>query len=327
MATVAEMVTGLLAREPSDLWSALDDAGLLTMLLPESGGGDGLGLPEAATVLTELARAAAVGPALATIGFGIVPLTMLSPESAIRVPPGSILTAALAEPGQALPPVPSTTATANGDHVLVTGVKIAVPYAEQAHLVLVPTAQGVVLVDPRSSGVQLTRTPSSSGEPEYAVEFTSAPGELISDDIATLYRVAVAAIGAVADGLAAGAVELTAAHLASRHQFGKPLATFQAVAGEIADVYVTSRTIHVAAASAVWQASGRRTDDDSDVLAYWIAAELPAAMQVCHHLHGGIGVDVTYPMHRYYSASKDLARLVGGSSYRLDLVGAACSSN
>lgn len=324
--TVAEMVTGLLAREPSDLWAAVSDAGLVTMALPETAGGDGLGLPEAATVLTELAKAAAVGPALATIGFGIVPLTMLAPKSA-KIAQGAILTAALAEPGAPFPANPETTAVAESGGVRVTGTKVAVPYAEQAERILVPTSAGVVLVDPKSEGVRLTRTPSSSGDPEYAVEFDSAPGELISEDIDTLYRVAIAAIGAVADGLAAGAAALTASHLASRHQFGKPLATFQAVAGEIADVYVTARTIHVAAVAAVWQASQRREADDTDVLAYWIAAELPAAMQVCHHLHGGIGVDVTYPMHRYYSAAKDLARLVGGASYRLDLVGAACSSN
>ncbi|MDJ0393393.1 acyl-CoA dehydrogenase family protein [Rhodococcus sp. G-MC3] len=326
---VAEMVRGLLAREPEDLWTALTDAGLCMMLLPEAAGGDGLGLAEAATVLTELATAAAVGPALATIGFGIVPLASIAePEVlATAVPPGAILTAALAEPGMAFPDDPLTTAVPGDAAMSVTGTKIAVPYAEQAHRILVPTDKGIVLVDPSGDGVKLTRSPSSSGDPEYVVELNCASGVFVSEDIQGLYRIALAAIGAVADGLAAGAAKLTASHLAARHQFGKPLATFQAVAGEIADVYVTARTIHVAAVSAVWQASQRSSANDNDVLAYWIAAELPAAMQMCHHLHGGIGVDITYPMHRYYSAAKDLARLVGGASYRLDSVGAACSSN
>lgn len=327
--TVAEMVCGLLAREPDDLWAALTEAGLCTMLLPESAGGDGLGLPEAAAVLTELAAAAAVGPALATLGFGVVPLVALAePEVlAAAVPAGAILTAALAEPGAQFPAEPSTRAVLDGITASVSGTKIAVPYAAQAHRILVPTDSGVVLVDPGIDGVSVHRTPSSSGDPEYTVDFVSAPGILVSTDVASLYRISLAAIGAVADGLAAGAAALTASHLAARHQFGKPLATFQAVAGEIADVYVTARTIHVAAVSAVWQTSQGSSADDNDVLAYWIAAELPAAMQMCHHLHGGIGVDVTYPMHRYYSAAKDLARLVGGASHRLDLVGAACSSN
>ena len=73
-------------------------------------------------------------------------------------------------------------------------------------------------------------------------------------------------------------------------------------------------------------AEGLEADDDLEVLSYWIAAEVPAAMRTLHHLHGGLGVDVTYPMHRYFSIAKDLARLVGGASSRLDLVGARCSS-
>lgn len=320
--TVAEMVTGLLAREPNDLHASMSEAGLYSMLLPEDLGGDGLGLGEAATVLTELARAASVGPSLATIGFGIVPLVALADPAIVSriVEPGAILTAALMEPGSPFPRVPATRAASEGAAVRVTGTKLAVAYAEQAHRILVPTSAGVVAVDPHTDGVTLTRTPTSTGEPEYVVEFDGAQGEFVSEDIAGLYRTALASIGAVADGLAAGAAELTAAHLANRNQFGKPLATFQAVAGEIADVYITARTIHVAAVSAAWQTRTRSADDDTDVLAYWIAEELPRAMQMCHHLHGGIGVDVTYPMHRYYSAAKDLARLVGGASFRLDLV-------
>jgi hypothetical protein len=48
-------------------------------------------------------------------------------------------------------------------------------------------------------------------------------------------------------------------------------------------------------------------------------------MQTCHHLHGGMGMDVTYPMHRYYSSVKDLTRLLGGPAHRLDLVGVQCT--
>ena len=99
------------------------------------------------------------------------------------------------------------------------------------------------------------------------------------------------------------------------------------MAQQIADVYVTSRTLHVSALVSAWRvAEGLDAADDLDVLAYWIATEIPAAMRTLHHLHGGIGVDGTYPMHRYFSIAKDLARLVGGASYRLDLVGARCSS-
>lgn len=255
---------------------------------------------------------------------------------------GRVLTAALAEQGAAFPALPSTTAVADGDHVVVTGHKIAVPFADIAHRILVPTDAGVVPVAPDAPGVTLTKSATSAGGPEFSVhlEAVRVPAADVLGEgrggVATLYRIALASIGAYADGLLAGATGLAADHLTTREQFGKPLASFQAVAQQIADVYVTSRTLHVAALASAWRvaegldAAGAvdigSADGDLDVTAYWIATEVPAAMRTLHHLHGGIGVDVTYPMHRYFSIAKDLARLVGGASYRLDLVGARCSS-
>ncbi|GAB3905234.1 hypothetical protein GCM10029964_100180 [Kibdelosporangium lantanae] len=120
------------------------------------------------------------------------------------------------------------------------------------------------------------------------------------------------------DGLVAGALELTANHVRTREQFGKPLATFQAVAQQIADVYVAARTLHLATWSAIWRlGTGRDAGPALDVAGYWLAEELPKAMHTCHHLHGGVGVDITYPMHRYYSLGKDLVRIVGGAEERL----------
>ncbi|KMS91076.1 hypothetical protein ACZ91_11670 [Streptomyces regensis] len=62
-------------------------------------------------------------------------------------------------------------------------------------------------------------------------------------------------------------------------------------------------------------------DDDLAVAAYWLAEEAPAALATCHHLHGGIGLDETYPLHRYSSLVKDLVRGIGGAALCLDRVG------
>ncbi|UNM97810.1 acyl-CoA dehydrogenase family protein [Rhodococcus opacus] len=334
---VAQVAAGLLARDLDGdaLWAAFADADLLTLALPERLGGEGLSVTDVGALLTEVGRKAAQVPALATLGFGVLPIVALGDDAQqdallTGLVDGRTFTAALAEPGAQFPARPSVTAVADGDGYSVTGHVLAVPFAERAHRILVPTDTGVVLVDPGAAGVTLTPTPSASGSPEFAIAFDVARGELLAagdDGVQTLYRIALASIGAVADGLLSGATVLAGEHLATRHQFGKPLATFQAVSQQIADVYVTSRTLHVSALAASWRVSeGLDAQDDLDVMAYWIAAEVPAAMQVLHHLHGGIGVDVTYPLHRYYSTAKDLARLVGGASYRLDLVGARCSS-
>jgi len=328
---VADVVTSVFERDNS--WSALVDGGVTALPIPERLGGDGVGLPEVGTVLTELGRHGAITPALATLGFGVIPLLDLaSDEQQDRflagVAKGGVLTAALNEPGTALPDRPATS-FAGGR---LSGTKVSVAYAEQSDWMIVTADNAVVVVSPKADGVRLVRTPTSNAADEYAVTFSDvAVRDADVLDGATAHRVnqlVLAMIGAFADGLVAGALRLTADYVANRKQFGKPLSTFQTVAGQLAEVYIASRTIDLAAKSVIWRLDeGRDADDDLDVLGYWITSQAPPVMQICHHLHGGMGMDITYPMHRYYSTIKDLTRLLGGPSHRLDLVGAQCSSN
>ncbi|WP_084525963.1 acyl-CoA dehydrogenase family protein [Nocardia vaccinii] len=376
---VAEVVVSLLERNTErdiELWPTLVDSGLLAVALPERFGGDDMGLLEVSAMLTELATDAVQVPALATLGLGVLPLIGNLPEALAEkifpaVAKGAVLTAALHEPGAPFTTAPRTTAVAEGGSVRISGRKTAVPYADRAQWILVPTDAGLAVVDGDASGISRVESPTSAGFPEFSVQFDDViiPAEqLLSVELAVLHRLALASIGSVADGLLKGVLTLTAEHVRTRQQFGRPLAEFQAVAQEIADVYVVSRTLHVAAVSANWalathlgsglarswtdgagersggaeegrsEPSGaaardagggvieHRVDDDLEVLAYAVASDLPAAMQKCHHLHGGIGVDVTHPMHRYYSQAKDIARWLGGESFRLDRLGARCSS-
>jgi 3-oxo-4-pregnene-20-carboxyl-CoA dehydrogenase alpha subunit len=328
---VADVVGTVLERENS--WAALVSGGVPALGVPDRLGGDGVGLPEIATALTEIGRHGTISPALATLGLGLVPLLDLATESQQNqfldgVAKGAILTAALNEPGAALPDRPATRLVDGR----LSGTKIVVPYAEQANWMLVTTDSGAVVVSPRADGVRLIATPSSTGADEYAVTFSDVVVD--SDAVlagATALRVnqlVLGAAGAYAAGLVAGAVRLTADYVTNRHQFGRPLATFQAVSAQLAEIYIASRTLDLISTSVIWRlAGGRDADADLDVLGYWLTSEAPPTMQTCHHLHGGMGMDVTYPMHRYYSSIKDLTRLLGGPSHRLDLVGAQCTSN
>jgi alkylation response protein AidB-like acyl-CoA dehydrogenase len=326
---VADVVTSVSERELS--WDALVNGGVTALAVPERLGGDGVGLPEVATVLTEIGRHGAITPALATLGFGVLPLLDLaSDEQQDRflagVATGAVLTAALNEPGAALPDRPSTT-FANGR---LSGTKVRVGYAGHADSIIVTADNAVVVVSSKANGVDVFQTPTSNDSEEYTVTFADVAVEdsdvLAGATAPRVNQLVLAAIGAYADGLVAGALRLTADYVANRKQFGKPLSTFQTVAAQLAEVYIASRTIDLVAKSVVWRLSeGRDADDDLDVLGYWITSQAPPVMQICHHLHGGMGMDITYPMHRYYSTIKDLSRLLGGSSHRLDLVGAQCS--
>lgn len=331
------------------LWKELGRAGLLSLALPAGLGGDGLGVMDVAVLLTEVGRRPASVPALATLALGVLPAVRwgdrdLQQTLLAGVAAGdTVLTAAVREPSDVMPQVPATTATladgsAPGSPGTVSGVKIGVPYAAAADWILVPVSlasgvRRVVIVERSAGGVSLQRTPSATGEPEYTLRLDEAPvsgvlgaaagGRVVTD----LYQLAVAGACCLADGALAAALALTTAHVASRHQFGRPLAAFQAVAQQIADVYISSRTLHLATLSACWRMqAGLEAGDDLDVAAYWLAAEAPAALRTCHHLHGGIGMDVSYPLHRYSSLVRDLARFVGGTEYRLDQLGATAGA-
>lgn len=338
--TVAGLAREILAqeREPSALWKAMAQAGLLTLCVPEEVGGAGLGVVESALVLAEVGRHTAPVPALATLALGVLPVVRAGTAEQQRavlgqvVEEAAVLSAALHEPSAPMTQRPRTSAEPDGAGWVVSGTKIGVPHAASAHRILVPAATpggvGVLLVDPAAPGVTLRPAPTSSGAPEYVMVMDRAPaGALLGGDttgraLRVLHECAVAGASAVGDGVLAGALELTTAHVRSREQFGRPLATFQAVAQQVADVYIAARTLHLAARAACWQlGAGRDAGADLDVAAYWLAREAPAALHTCQHLHGGLGVDVTYPLHRHYAWGKDLARFVGGVEHGIERLG------
>ena len=327
VADLAAEVLGADRPRAADPWKDLARAGLLDVSPP-----DGLGVLEVAVLLTEIGKRAPSMQALATLMTGALPLARWGrPDLLPAVASGELLlTAALREPPQG----PATSVTNDA----ITGLKIGVSYAAESHLLLVPALSdfmivsgsgqiapktahdhgGVFLVSPRGPGVELIQTPSSSGEPEYAVRLDRAPVEGMlggADCARDLYQLAVAGACALADGTVAGALALTRDHVAGREQFGRPLAAFQAVSQQIADVYIASRTMHLTALAACWRlGEGLDAAADLEVARYWCAEQAPRTVRLCHHLHGGIGMDATYPLHRFSSLIADLTRFLPCSS-------------
>jgi 3-oxo-4-pregnene-20-carboxyl-CoA dehydrogenase alpha subunit len=338
---VTDLAAQILADAKPDPWKELAQAGLL-----------GLGLLETAALLTEIGRRAVPLPALATLMTGALPIARWATDDLRQelLPPVAVgellLTAAIREPSDPFPDLPATTVTGN----TITGTKVGVPYAADSGLLLVPARLrtsvivasfgsnttetghdhdvGVVVVAPGAAGVHHTRTFSSSGWPEYTVRFDHAPVAGLlgpAECVRDLYALAVAGACALADGALAGALGLTRDHVAGREQFGRPLAAFQAVSQQIADVYIASRTLHLATTSACWRlAENRDAEDDIEVAGYWCAEQAPQSVRICHHLHGGTGMDVSYPLHRHSALISDLVRFLGGAAYRLER--RACSS-
>ncbi len=334
---IARLAGHLLDEGKADPWKELARSGLLALSLPPELGGDGLGVLDTAVLLTEIGRRATPVPALATLMTGVLPIARWGNGELRRalLPAAAagemILTAGLREPSDPMPRAPAVTVAADGT---VSGTKVGVLYCAQAGRVLLPVsfasgAAGVVIVDPAADGARVTRTPATSGGPEYTLRLDRVPVEHVlggADCLTDLYQLAVAGACSLADGALSAALALTRDHVATRRQFGRPLAAFQAVAQQVADVYVASRTLHLATLSACWRLSaGLDAAGDLAVAGYWCAEEAPRSLRTCHHLHGGTGMDVTYPLHRFSALVGDLVRYLGGAEYQLEQQ--ACSLN
>ena len=307
-------------------WRALQEAGLLSLAAPKEHGGENLGLVEVAVLLHEVGRRASALPAWETLACGLLPLVRSGSETlqadlVPKVLAGELLLApALGELGAALPTQPATTYDDQG----VSGTKIGVPVLDGTTLLLVSTTSAdrgaaVALVDPAGPGVTRVDTRTSRGASEATYTFASAPvlGVLDADVVRSHAIAGLAALGA---GVVEGARDLTAGYIRDRRQFGRALAEFQAVAQQIADVYIASRTFTLTADEVARRLdAGDPAADDLAVAAYWFADRASSVLQTCHHLHGGMGVDETYPLARYFACVRDIARHLGGPAALADV--------
>ncbi len=308
---VRSVVTDVLDKGGAS-WQALAEAGLLALGAPERYDGSALGLPEIGVLLTEVGRRALALPVGDTLASGLLTLVRAGTEEqqAALVPQitsGELqITAALNEVGAAMPESPGTT-LADGR---VSGTKVYVPVREG--LLIVSTDRGAVLIDPTGEGVSRVDTRSSDGLPEASYSFDGAPAlHVLGEGSAALLRAhTIAALALRGAGLLAGARDLTADYIKQRRQFGRSIAEFQAVAMQMADVYVTSRMVSLAAE----EVGARQGTDDLAIASYFFCDRAPRALQTCHHLHGGTGVDETYPLHHYYNQAQDISRHLGGTA-------------
>lgn len=323
-------------------WNAMARAGLLGACLPAEAGGDGCGAVELAVLLREVGARVAPVPAFATLALGAGPIAAHGTSDQRRalapIADGTlILTAAFREPGGLDPADPAAAARTDGAAYVLDAVTTAVPYAAQAHRVLVPArvdggGVGVFLVDPRAEGATLCDHPTGTAAraARLGLDGVRVGADALLGGVAdgaaarTLRRHALAGAAATASGVLAGALLLTTEHVKTREQFGRALAGFQAVTMRIGDVYIAGRALDAALWGGCWRmATG---DPDADDLlaaaAYSVTTQVRDALYTCQHLHGGLGVDVTYPLHRYFAHGKHLAQLLGGPEARLDALGA-----
>ncbi len=324
------------------LWAELAAAGLLGISLPEEVGGAGLGFVETGLLVEAAGRTAAYVPAIETLAAAAPAIARFGTEAQRqRWLPGvvagdTVITTALVELG-GTPGAPSTVAERHGEGWLLTGTKSCVPSGMFADAALVtartgPDSVAVFIVDTSASGVSRERQPINTGQFEAvltldgvkvgsdAVLGTTEDGAAIIEWLVQRTTVAVALAQA---GAAAASLALVAEYTKTREQFGKPIATFQAVGQRAADAYVDTEAIRLTAWQAAWRISeGLPADKEVAIAKFWAADGGQRVVHAAVHLHGGVGVDRDYPLHRYFLMTKHLELTLGGATDQLLQLGA-----
>lgn len=336
---VAELET---ARAPIDdrLWSEIAAAGLLGLAAPESVDGAAL------TTLETVAVAVELGRGLARLPYGQhalagVPLIAEHASSRLSdrllpalVDGSAVLSAAVEEDGNYRAEAPRTRLSGS----TLTGAKVNVAYAAAATVLLVTAALddgacALLAVPTDRDGVSVVETVATGLTPVYTVEFDDVAvddTDVLGGGSATvaqaldLLRLAVAAdqSGAVDAALAA-----TAQYAREREQFSRPIGSFQAVAQRLADGYIDAQALSLTVTQAAWLLSGLADADPGAPTAAVASAKFWAAEaghRVAHtavHVHGGVGIDTSHPVHRYFLRAKQNEFTLGSAPVVLDELG------
>jgi alkylation response protein AidB-like acyl-CoA dehydrogenase len=121
---------------------------------------------------------------------------------------------------------------------------------------------------------------------------------------------------------------MTAEHARTRVQFDRPIATFQAVAQRLADAYVDVEAVRLTLWQAAWRvAEGLPAGAEVATAKFWAA---DAGHRVAHtavHIHGGMGIDMDHPLHRYFLAAKRNEFELGGATAQLLRLGALLAAD
>ena len=337
--------TGDGPRFDRELWTQLAETGLLGSAVPEAHGGAGLGFQEVAAICEAVGRHTAPVPFLETVVLAGLPIAEFGSAAQReawlpKLAAGeAVLTAALQE-DQAEPEKPATRAhpehAGDGDGWVLSGSKIPVPAAELADCVLVPASVegadvGLFLLDPRAEGVRLVALETPTGQPASLLQLdrvrvgpdavlgSIAAGRAILEWLLLRATAAQCAMGV---GICQAALEMTTEYIKERKQFGQPIAMFQAVGHRAADAFIDVQGIQLTTLQACWRvAAGLPAAREVALAKYWVAEAGARVVAAAQHLHGGIGVDRDYPVHRFYLYAKQLELDLGGSTDQLRRIG------
>ncbi len=328
-------------RFDEPLWQQLAEAGLLGAAIAENYGGMGFDFETLCLLLEEVGKTVAAVPVVPVLASAALTLQQFaSPAQCEQWLPGVaagtlLITVALTEPGCDDPARPCTQLTQADDAWTLHGRKHMVVCADRASAVLLSAhldGELVLLaINPTVAGVRLIPQHVTTGEPQYSLHFdgaTVAPEDIIARGpnarcaVQSMVQHTLVANSVMTLGVTETMLKMTAAYTSERVQFGRAIATFQAVSHRAADAYIDVENLRLACQQAASLLSARLDASEAVLIAkIWATDVAHRVSQSSQHLHGGIGVDREYPLFRYCLWAKQLELTLGGGSAYLTRLG------
>ena len=305
-----------------DLWASLASTGVVGATIDEQFGGSSLSFLGVTALLENVGKYAAPIPVLETIITGALPIQEFGSieqktELLPKIAAGElIVTTALISSGNAT--------IEDGQ---VSGSFDFVSFGLEADMLLLPTESGAFIVESGSPGITLEPRETTAGHSQAAIVLKNVDaqqlGTVTSEEFITWVRLRVdSAICSIMAGACEASLGLASEYTKIRQQFDRAIATFQAVSQRAGDAYIDTEAVRLTSRQAAWRISAGLPAKEQVAIARWWASE--AGFRVVHaatHLHGGVGVDRDYPLHRYFLMARQLELTLGNSEEQLENLG------
>lgn len=327
------------ATYDDELWNTLAEQGLLGICVPEEFGGTGLGFVELCSILEEQGRRASPVPLFSSLVLGGLPIAQFGSTAQKEKWLGALatgavkLSAAIADLGMTTAVAKTVNAKQQGDSWVLNGEKHAIQDGAVANAILVPAVDSegktrVFLVDTKATGVTVQAQQNFSGTTKANLVLENASAELLGTAgegeaiLKWLEQHADTALTAMQVGVCDEALKRTAAYTCERKQFGAPIGSFQAVAMRAADAFIDLEAMRSMAWQAMWRlSSGLDCDIEVRAAKWWACNGSHRIVHAAQHLHGGMGSDIEFPIHRFFILSKEISFTLGGGAVQISKLG------
>lgn len=331
------------------LYKEMADLGLLGLIIPEEYGGAGGNLMDLALVIEEAGYATLPAPFLSTISYGVLPIINHGTEAQKRdllpkIANGELIfTSALSE-SQAHYNLKHITSFADkrGGEYNLSGSKLFVPFADSADYLLTlartkkssgGSSEGLslFLVKGSQSRVQTSLLPSIGSDRLFEValqEVNVSTGDILGEIdngwILTQKTIQMATALQCVEmaGVLRRALEVTRDYVKERMQFGRTIGSFQSVQHRLADMYTMVEGGRLAAYQAIWKLEeGASAEREISIAKTWLSMKGQDVLVGAHQLHGGMGLDVDYPLQFCFRRFKSMQLNLGPASMHVKKIG------